>query len=173
MFPLFNWFLWVLELLYFLMVLLLDLEINLILNNLFCLRLLLIAAWLIFNINALVVLVFDMWLRSFVLVELLLQLLLVHHGSARPVAVGHLILAFVCVVSEFEAPLAADHSWSLLVMQIFFHKYYAISKLPFLCRVKKLKLSKSLWKSDKKTLKIENESYFVKSLFNNSSIFAK
>jgi len=87
-----------------------NLEINLGFNGLLFLRLFRIAAWLVLDIDAFVVVIFDVCLRPFVLVELLLELLFVHNCPARPIAICHLILAFIGVVPVFEASLAADNS---------------------------------------------------------------
>ena len=52
--------------------------------------------------------VFDESLRSFVMIESHLDLLLVHDSATGPVPVSYFITAFVCVVSELEAALASD-----------------------------------------------------------------
>jgi hypothetical protein len=95
-------------------------------NGSFCyrslvLRLLVIAAGSVFDIDAFVVMVFDMGLGPFVLVELQFDFLFVHDCSAGSVAVGNLVFAFVGVVPVLETALAADYPRALVFMLRLFH----------------------------------------------------
>jgi len=85
----------------------------------------------ILNVNAFKISVDNVRFGSFILIELLFDLLFVHDCSAGSIAIGSLILTFVGVVTILKAALAANHSrpLSVLLFHFIIDKYKVLAKI--------------------------------------------
>ena len=69
-----------------------------------------VAAWFALNVWPFVVGIFNKCLWSFILIQLHLYFLLVHHGTTRTIPISYFVFTLVSLVSILEAPLTSYHS---------------------------------------------------------------